>query len=175
MSQPPSLRRIVTGHNDQGVAVVASDITIDGETMDSGIKGRSIWITDRVPAHDNNNSEDGATRPIGDPSNFELVHPKGTNFRFTDLSPGHIIPMHRTSSVDYNVLVFGELILITEDGAEKHLSPGDVVVQKGTIHAWKNPSSTTWARLVSVLIPAEPAVVQGKPLDPAFIPLDSSA
>ncbi|KAM6498080.1 hypothetical protein JOM56_006028 [Amanita muscaria] len=161
MSQPPSLRRIVTGHNDQGVAVVASDITIDGEIMNSGIKGRSIWVTDRVPAHDNNNSEDGATRPIGDPSNFELVHPKGTNFRFTDLSPGHIIPMHRTSSVDYNVL-------------EKHLSPGDVVVQKGTIHAWKNPSSTTWARLVSVLIPAEPAVVQGKPLDPAFIPLDSA-
>jgi len=79
--------------------------------------------------------------------------------------------MHRTSSLDYNILVHGELILITEDGTEKHLkNPGDTVIQRGTMHAWRNPSNG-WARWVTVLIAAEPAIVKGEALDPAFLPL----
>lgn len=66
--------------------------------------------------------------------------------------------------------VHGELILITEDGVEKHLkNPGDTVVQKGTLHAWRNPSKV-WARWVTVLIAADPAIVRGEALDPVFKP-----
>ncbi|KAG5647953.1 hypothetical protein DXG03_006987 [Asterophora parasitica] len=134
------------------------------------------FVQDWIPLIDeyhyyNSSREDGATRKIDDPVNHGLVHPGGTNFRSTDLAPGAITPMHRTSSLDYNSLVHGELILIMEDGTEKHLKdPGDTVVQKGTLHAWRNPSRS-WARWVTVLIAAEPAIVKGKALASAFLPL----
>ncbi|KAF8078660.1 hypothetical protein FPV67DRAFT_70050 [Lyophyllum atratum] len=170
----PDLRRIVTGHNEHGVAVVESDRRLVTEEMQSvrGAKSAAIWVTtDSVPTNDNNTLEDGGTRKIDDLTNYGLVHPTGTNFRSTDLAPGAITPMHRTSSLDYNILVHGELILITEDGNEKHLkNPGDTVVQKGTLHAWRNPAKG-WARWVTVLIAAEPAIVKGEALVPAFLPL----
>lgn len=68
------------------------------------------------------------------------------------------------------LVVTGEIVLITEDGKETHLSnAGDTVVQKGGMHAWRNPSSDKWARWVTVLIAAEPAVVNGSVLKPAFV------
>ncbi|KAG6911993.1 hypothetical protein DXG01_000241 [Tephrocybe rancida] len=168
------IRRVVTGHDRQGISVVESDAHLISEPMGS-VGGASIC-----------GSEDGATRTIDDVTNFGLVHPTGTNLRSTDLAPGAITPMHRTSSLDYNILgmalpgpmyqltnyssVQGELILITEDGTQKHLkNPGDTVVQKGTLHAWRNPSEN-WARWVTVLIAADPALVDGEPLAPAFLP-----
>ncbi|PFH54440.1 hypothetical protein AMATHDRAFT_134496 [Amanita thiersii Skay4041] len=167
----PPIRRIVTGHNEQAIAVVASDVMLGGEVMTGvpGGRGGAIWITtDSIPTRDNNSSDDGAKRVIDAPPNMNLVHPSGTNLRFTDIPPGAAAPMHRTSSVDYNILVTGELIHITEDGTEKHLKAGDIVIQKGTMHSWRNPSSS-WARLVSVLIAAEPAVVNGQQQDPRVI------
>jgi len=85
--------------------------------------------------------------------------------RFTDLAPGSSAPMHRTSSIDYNILITGKLILITEDGEEKLVeNPGDVVVQKGNMHAWRNPGPG-WTRWVSVLVDAKPAHIDGTPLE----------
>jgi len=56
-----------------------------------------------------------------------------------------------------------------EDGTEKLMkNPGDIVIQKGTMHAWKNPSQE-WTRWVTVLIAAEPSTVDGKQLTPAFL------
>jgi len=74
--------------------------------------------------------------------------------------------MHRTTSLDYNILIQGELILMLDDGSETHLkNPGDTVVQKGNMHAWRNPSSTEWARWMCTVIAAEPALVGGKLLE----------
>lgn len=72
---------------------------------------------------------------------------------------------HRTSSVDLNILVQGELVLIMEDGSEKHLkNPGDTVVQKGTIHGWRNPGAT-WTRWVTVALDADSSLgVNGEKL-----------
>jgi len=61
-------------------------------------------------------------------------------------------------------------VLITEDGKETHLkNPGDTVIQKGAMHAWRNPSNE-WARWVSILIAAEPAIVNGQALGPEVAP-----
>ena len=61
-------------------------------------------------------------------------------------------------------------MLLTEDGAETRLStPGDTVVQRGTLHAWRNPSATHWTRWISVLLAAEPAVAGGATLLPVFV------
>ncbi|KAF7339499.1 Cupin-2 domain-containing protein [Mycena sanguinolenta] len=185
MSDPkqlPELRRIVTSHDDKGLGAIQSDSKFRFEKeipgMD-GIKAAVVWVTtDGLPTNDNNNSEDGASRVVNG-----IVHPNGTNLRCTDLAPGAVTPMHRTSSLDYNILrmylflrvtctkliaissVQGELILIMDDGSETHLkNPGDTVIQKGTMHAWRNPS-TEWTRWMSAVIAAEPAVVGGKALE----------
>ncbi|KAF4572951.1 hypothetical protein EYR40_003962 [Pleurotus pulmonarius] len=166
-----AVRRVVVGHDERGNAVVKSNELMYNEDMAivPGAKSSAIWVTtDGLPTNDTNSMEDGATRVIEPSENYGLVPPRGTNVRSTDLAPGAITPMHRTSSVDYNILVEGEIVLITEDGAETHLrNPGDTVVQKGTMHAWRNPGAS-WARWVSVLISAEPAVVNGRVLHPEF-------
>ncbi|TFK41198.1 hypothetical protein BDQ12DRAFT_720891 [Crucibulum laeve] len=166
----PDLRRIITSHNEKGVAVVQNDTLLPSERMETvaGARSASIWVTtDSIPTNDNNTTDDGGKRVIDNIPNLNLVHANGTNLRSTELAPGAITPMHRTSSLDYNIL--RELILITEDGVEKHLkNPGDTVVQKGALHAWRNPSSRKWTRWVTVLIAAEPAIVNGEPLSPQF-------
>ena len=56
-------------------------------------------------------------------------------------------------------------MLILDDGSETHLkNPGDTVVQRGTLHAWKNPSSTNWTRWATVVVDAKPVIVEGKEL-----------
>ncbi|KAF8905545.1 hypothetical protein CPB84DRAFT_1676512 [Gymnopilus junonius] len=183
------LRRIVTAHDNNGNSIIQSDTELPSEVGASlhavygllirlqemrqvnGAQSASIWVTtDSIPTGDNNRSDDGGKRGIDNPSNLDLVHPTGTNLRSTDLAPRAITPMHRTCSLDYNILVLGEVILINEDGTEKHLkNPGDVVIQKGTMHAWRNPSEEKWARWITVLIAADPVLVDGKLLDPEFL------
>jgi len=158
---PPSLRRIVTKHDKDGIAVVDTDTTVHSQNAAKwNVSLGTIWATDAVPTNDNNLNVDGATRPIHD-----IVSPNGTACLYTDLGPGVTVPMHRTSTVDLNVLIYGEVILIMENGEEYHLkNPGDTVVQKGTLHAWKNPINT-WTRWVTFVIDAEPAAgVDGQPL-----------
>ncbi|KAK7064258.1 cupin-2 domain-containing protein [Favolaschia claudopus] len=163
--QLPQVQRVVTGHDNSGFGVVQNNSTLSFSSMDipgmDGAKAAAVWVTtDGIPTKDNNLSEDGAERPVDG-----IVHPNGTNLRCTDLAPGAQTPMHRTTSLDYNILLQGELILIMEDGSETHLkNPGDTVIQKGTMHAWRNPS-TEWARWMCAVIAAEPAVVNGKGLE----------
>jgi len=155
------VRRIVNGHDESGKAVVLSDTLCEFQGgLGGGIESAAIWTTGETPSKDNNrpNDYDGATQKI---PGFGLVRGNGTNCRFTDLAPGTETPWHRTTSVDYNVLISGTVISLTEDGKESLLKPGDVVVQRGCVHAWKNPGSD-WARWVTVLVDAEPAVVQGQ-------------
>ncbi|KZT30538.1 hypothetical protein NEOLEDRAFT_1082599 [Neolentinus lepideus HHB14362 ss-1] len=156
------LRRVVTAHDAGGAAVIQTDAAIPSQTIGDfeGFRVGTIWASTPIPCKDNNLPEDGVSRYVGN----GLVVPNGSGFRYTDLGPGGITPMHRTSSVDYNVLVQGELTLILEDGTETHLkNPGDVIIQKGTNHAWRNPCKS-WTRWVSVIIDAEPATVGGEPL-----------
>ncbi|TFY72855.1 hypothetical protein EVG20_g144 [Dentipellis fragilis] len=152
---PSPLRRVVTGLNQDGLAVVTSDELLLPEaipSMDGALAG-TVWVTAGLPTNDNNIEEVRTADGI--------VTPGGTNCRFTDLAPGARTPMHKTDSVDYNILIQGQVIHITEDGVEKLLTnPGDTVIQRGTMHAWKNPGEE-WARWVSVIIDAIP--VSAKP------------
>ncbi|KAI0032747.1 hypothetical protein K488DRAFT_49193, partial [Vararia minispora EC-137] len=123
-------------------------------------------VCSSVPTNDNNTNVDGANRePTG---TLGVVHTNGVNCRYSDLAPGATVPMHRTTSIDLNILIQGEVILILDDGSETHLkNPGDTVIQRGTLHAWKNPG-TTWARWCSTIIDAKPVMVDGKELGNEF-------
>ncbi|KAL4863673.1 hypothetical protein BDV12DRAFT_201864 [Aspergillus spectabilis] len=82
----------------------------------------------------------------------------GSVLRMVDLAPGGQSPMHATNSLGYGVVIEGEVVLILEaldNGPRRTLKVGDVSVQRGTSHAWRNGSSTEWARMLYVLLDAE--------------------
>ncbi|KAI0655144.1 hypothetical protein C8Q70DRAFT_924316 [Cubamyces menziesii] len=162
----PGVRRVVTGHRAaDGVAVVKSDNTMPYEQVRfPGLRVGRLWVTTSLPANDNNENTDGATRTAD--GDLGIVARSGVNFQYTDMAPGASVAAHRTSSLDHNILISGKLILVMEDGSETLLDqPGDIVVQRGTIHGWKNPGPE-WTRWLTVIIDAKPAVVNGKALRP---------
>lgn len=101
----------------------------------------------------------------------ELIPPGGgTVVWYIDTPPSGTAPMHRTTSVDFVILLQGELELIMEDGEVRSLKPGDLVVQRATMHAWRNPSSVKWARMVAVMSESKPVVAGGETLAAYFPP-----
>jgi len=164
----PNLRRIVTKH-ESDKAIIASDQSVPSQPIPNsqGIFAAPLWATnDSVPTKDNHSDGSDALKGI-----TGLVHPNGTALRYTDLAPGRTTPTHRTNSVDYNILICGEVVhRVDADGEESYLkTPGDTLVQRGTLHSWRNPSETVWARWVTVVVAAEAAVVEGKALEEAWI------
>jgi mannose-6-phosphate isomerase-like protein (cupin superfamily) len=147
-------RRIVTGHDRDGVSVVLSDgpVPVSRELPDDGVFFHEVWSTDTAPA------------PIGpaepsEPTQRSLrvpPEPLGTKIRVNVFLPGHLdehgrqSPVHRTESVDYGIVLEGEIVLILDD-SEIELKAGDIVVQRGTDHAWANRSDRI-ARVAFVLV-----------------------
>ena len=82
-----------------------------------------------------------------------------TKIRINEFRPGHLderglqSPLHRTASVDYGIVLEGQITLILDD-SEVTLQAGDIVVQRGTDHAWANRGDTT-AKVVFVLVDGE--------------------
>ncbi len=172
--QPPEVRRVVTKLDSSGKAVVMFDGAVQLKSFRSPNPAGEMWVTDKsLP--DFNWSADRALTQVG------LVPPKnGTIFRIVDFVPlspemekkmdinlmmkvvGDHAPakglpprhpmMHRTRSLDYAIIMSGEIDMLLDDG-EVHLKAGDVVVQQATNHAWVNRS--------------------GKPCRVAFILMDS--
>lgn len=96
-----------------------------------------------------------------------VVTPGGVNGQVTDLAPNFKVGMHRTGSIDYNVFVKGSAWLITptDDGKEERtlVNAGEVVVQRGTLHAWE--AGSEGARWVTVVVAALPVEVGGRVLE----------
>jgi mannose-6-phosphate isomerase-like protein (cupin superfamily) len=163
------VRRVVTGHRD-GRAVVLFDSAAPNQKLRqaSGLVSTLVWATDETPA-DISGSADRAAREIGVPP-----PPNGSILRMVNFPPesgarsrqamlaemgvgdhgGARHPgMHRTRSVDYAIVLEGEIdMLLDED--EVHLAPGDVLVQQGTNHAWVNRGAIP-CRIAFVLIDAK--------------------
>lgn len=152
------VRRIVTGHNADGKAVFRSDDLLPVTPIPSGDANFSlIWTTATVPA-DNNDETDGRLREAG------LTLHQGSVIRIVDMLPGGASPMHRSSSIDYGIVLSGSVELELDDGAITTAHAGDIIVQRGTLHLWRNPSDTDICRIAFVLIEAAPVQVNGAPL-----------
>lgn len=162
-----AVRRIVTGHDASGRAVVISDRQFDPVDIPSGDAAFAlIWTAPTLPV-DNDDPVDGRERDAG------LTLRGGSAIRVTDMYPGQQSPMHRTSSLDYGIVLSGELELELDDGAVTRLTAGDIVVQRGTVHLWRNPSATETCRIVFVLTEARPATIAGTAL-PDIHPEDAA-
>ena len=148
MTDLPPVRRVVTGHDREGRAALRSDDRFETQLIPGGDAAFALlWTTESVPA-DNNDETDGRLRDAG------LTLDRGSVIRVVDMMPGGVSPMHRTNSIDYGIILSGEVELELDDGATTRLGPGDIVVQRGTIHLWRNPSTSQACRIVFVLTEA---------------------
>lgn len=93
-----------------------------------------------------------------------ITIPGGSVMRVVDLAPGSISPMHRTTSIDYGIVLQGQVEAIMDSGDSVILNKDDIFVQRGTMHAWKNTSTEDYARMIYVLISSKPIEINGKPL-----------
>ena len=151
------VRRVVTGHNAEGKAVVVYDGISDNVVSTRPNQSAAVlWQTSRFPA-DNNEAADAAKVPV------KTVNPNGTVFRMVELLPGVARRVHRTESVDYGIILSGEIVMELDD-TEVRLRAGDCLVQRGTVHNWVN-RGTEPCVIVFVLVAAEPAVAGGKVLE----------
>lgn len=121
------------------------------------------YATEQFPVDMNNDTDLKAYEKL-ESSPPGLTISGGTVLRYVDLKPGCTSAMHRTISLDYGIVIAGQLELVLDSGETRILGPGDICVQRGTMHAWKNPSDTTWARVVFVLVPSKPLEVNGQKL-----------
>ena len=166
-----SLRRVVAGHDADGKAIILMDgdaPKIKNPTDD--IESTLIWTTDASPAS-NAGTVDAGDRDIG-----IAPPPQGSVFRIIEFGPegaegnaahgyigqaGAIQPedarhpgMHKTHSVDYAIIMTGEIDMLLDE-SEVHLKAGDVVVQRGNNHAWANRGDKP-CKIAFVLIGADP-------------------
>jgi quercetin dioxygenase-like cupin family protein len=153
---PLQIRRVVTGHDANGRAVIAIDETCRNvQSRRPGHQSCMVWSTGSFPT-DNATDEDGGARQV------VTTDPNGTVFRIIEYGPGVSPRNHRTDSIDYAIVMSGEIDMEV-DGAEVHLRQGDVVVQRGTIHNWINRGSDP-CTIAFVLVAAKPVEKAGQVL-----------
>ena len=152
------VRRVVTGHDGNGRAIVKIDeVSRNIVANRPGASASVIWTTDTFPA-DNSGDADASTKKVG------TTLPGGTVFRVVEFSPGVTPRVHRTDSIDYAVVISGEIDMELEKGTEVRLKAGDVLVQRGTLHNWIN-RGTAPCVIAFVLVDAKSASAGGKVLN----------
>ena len=147
------VRRVVTGHDANGRAIVQIDeVSANTFSPRPGATAWNVWTTEGFPV-DNTGDADAGQRPAG------TTLPNGTIFRLLEFAPGVAPRNHRTDSIDYLVVLSGEIDMELDDTVV-HLKAGDVLVQRGTIHNWINRGPEPCV-LAGVLIDAKPVEVGG--------------
>ncbi|MCC6473119.1 MAG: cupin domain-containing protein [Burkholderiales bacterium] len=149
---PFKIRRIVTSHDERGRAVVGADSWLEAApgVMDKNLGNCWLWSTDSMPA------DAFGSDPVL-PGVKPALHPKphGTVFRIVEFPAGAPAVMHKTDTVDYAIVLSGEIDMILDDGAEVHMNTGDVMVQRATYHGWLNRGDKP-CRIAFVLIDSKP-------------------
>lgn len=172
---PGKVRRIVTGVNDAGRSFILSDIRLPTADVGPGQPvAAGLWITDRSPASNAGNDD---PVPDGTIATIPPADRGGSIFRIIDFAPDsqtHRPPeemerrgarisrerwakqpgFHQTDTVDYAIVLEGEVYCVLDEG-ETLMRAGDVLIQRGTHHAWSNRSGKL-CRMAFILIDAEP-------------------
>lgn len=153
--EPRVARRFITADNGQGLAVFETTLseTPPVTVHADGLQATFCYGTTQTIPDITDGKDIAAYRRLID-SPPGIVIPNGTVGRLVDFPPGYTSPMHRTVSVDYVCLIQGQLVLVLDSGETRTLFTGDTVIQRVTNHAWKNASSTEWARIVAFAVPA---------------------
>ena len=152
-----SVRRVITGHDANGKAIVKIDEVVGNLRVGRpGAMVAPIWTTEGFPVN-NDGQDDAAQRQVG------TTLAGGTILRVVEFSPGVQARNHRTDSIDYAIIMSGEIDM-EMDGTMIHLKAGDVLVQRGTVHNWIN-SGTEPCIIAFSLIDAKSVEAGGKKLE----------
>jgi quercetin dioxygenase-like cupin family protein len=148
----PPIRRVVTGHDKSGKAKVLIDGPAENRKLPGpGAVSTLMWVTDAMPCDMplGEDAEDMGARIVGTPPPAN-----GTRFAVLEVPPGNTPAMHRTETIDYVIVISGEIEMDMDDSTVK-LKAGDILIQRGTHHAWANRSDAP-AKIAVVLIDAKP-------------------
>ena len=152
------VRRVVTGHDANGKAIVQIDeMSQNVRSARPRAEACVVWTSQGFPVG-NTGTDDEGLRETG------TTLDNGTVFRILELQPGNTPRVHRTDSLDYAVIMQGEIDMELESGEITRLKAGDVVVQRGTVHNWINRGPEPCV-IAFVLIAAKPVEVGGKVLN----------
>ncbi|KAI4142494.1 MAG: hypothetical protein L6R39_004914 [Caloplaca ligustica] len=169
LSPLPGVERHITTHNTEGLAVFHSS-TPAAWTNISPSMGFNVVYTTSTPTPVLNDEADISTHEeVMASGKLGLVNPNGSVCRMVDIAPStaeaHSKPiMHRTESLDYGVVIHGEMECLLDSGEKRLMRPGDIAVQRGTMHAWRNASNTEWARMLFVLLSCDKVKIGDKEL-----------
>lgn len=151
------VRRVVTGHDSDGRAVVLSDgIARNVISARPGQERCLLWMTDTLPVR-NDGDEDMGDRVVG------VGQKGGSVFGVLRIEPGCQPRMHRTLTADFGIILEGSIVLELDD-SEVELKAGDVFVQRGTVHAWHNRGDVPCVFAVT-MIDADPVTIAGRTLE----------
>ena len=151
-----NVRRVITGHDANGKAVVTIDEVAKNVTSGRpGATAVNIWTTEGFPANNDGDADEGQRKVATTLKN-------GTIFRIIEFAPGLAARNHRTDSIDYIVVISGEIEMELDDTLVR-LKAGDVMVQRGTIHNWVNGGGSPCV-LAVILVDAKSVEAGGKVL-----------
>ena len=129
------VRRVVTGHDKNGKArVIIDELSDNIISRRAGQQSTVIWATDQTPPN-----LEGLNDLSPDVQATTVVN--GTVFRVSRFEPGVAPRNHRTASMDYAVVLSGQIDMELDDGEVVNLRAGNVLVQRGTVHNWTNPGT----------------------------------
>ena len=148
---------MVTGHDEQGRAKVLIDEQRQERVYAAAGRALQRDLASEGFPVDNDGDTDPSGKKIG------TAIDNGTVFRVVSFDPGVVPRNHRTNSIDYAVVISGEIDMELDIGTV-HLKAGDVIVQRGTIHNWVNKGSVPCV-IAFTLIAAKPVTAGGKPLN----------
>jgi hypothetical protein len=163
------VRRVVIGYNADGEAVVKTDEQLAAVSRGgvAGVFGCEMWSTDQMPI-DNSAAADAAQRAGFVPQNSNYIGTGGgTLMRIDEWDPGCARFTHRTETLDYIIMLSGEIDLELDSGQVVHLKSGDVLLNRGMKHTWVNKGSVP-AVMAVIMIDAKPVEVNGKVLGAVF-------
>ncbi|PWY88035.1 hypothetical protein BO94DRAFT_61684 [Aspergillus sclerotioniger CBS 115572] len=126
-------RLVVTGHDEKGSTIIVKDTCNQANPVGDGAFLNPLWSSSDTPA-----PIEGDEQKVPD---FADVS-KGSLFGTYDIPPHYKGAMHRTVTLDYIVVLKGQVVLTLEDGKRVTLAEGDTTVQRGTMHSWENESIT---------------------------------
>ena len=170
------LNRYITTHDSSGKAIFSNALSEDMpvQRIGDGADFSLAYTSSHFPAQLTNDTDISEyDKYLSSPPGITIS--TGTVCRVVDMQPGSLSPMHRTVSLDYGVVLEGEVELVLDSGETRLLKRGDVAVQRGTNHAWRNVTPDVmdpvsdekkpqWARMLYVLSPAQEISIGGKKL-----------
>lgn len=161
LSSNPGVHVQVTTHNNEGKAVVKSTTPVKWVRYDDDKLVMSVLYTTQFPPDLNDEADIKLheSRVAQGPEATGLALKGGTVLRYVEFSPGYTCMMHRTQSLDYGIVMEGSVVAVLDSGEEHPMNKGDIMVQRATMHAWKNPSNTEWARMLFCLQDTKPLFV----------------